>query len=96
MTLGPHYRLLAFLFINTYAFQFFVPRLRYDPCLFTAVPYLEYVIYLRNVELKKKEDLLSDDELERELELDDLSSLASGEEIDDDDLMLELEEMINS
>ncbi|XP_065070740.1 DNA ligase 1-like isoform X1 [Rhopilema esculentum] len=49
-----------------------------------------------NVELKKKEDLLSDDELERELELDDLSSLASGEEIDDDDLMLELEEMINS
>lgn len=49
-----------------------------------------------SAELKKKEDLLSDDELERELELGDFSSLGSNEEIDDDDLMLELEEMINS
>ena len=49
----------------------------------------------RNAELKKK-DLLSDDELERELELGDFSSLGSDEEIDDDELLLELEEMINS
>ncbi len=47
-------------------------------------------------ELKKKEDLLSDDELERELERGDFPSLDSGEEIDDDDLLLELEEMLNS
>ena len=50
----------------------------------------------RNAELRKKEDLLSDEELERELELGDFSSLGSDEEIDDDDLLLELEEMINS
>lgn len=49
-----------------------------------------------NAELEKKKDLLSDDELERELELTDFSSLGSDEEIDDDALLLELEEMINS
>ena len=52
--------------------------------------------YFRNAELEKKKDLLSDDELERELELTDFSSLGSDEEIDDDALLLELEEMINS
>ena len=50
----------------------------------------------RNAELQKKEHLLSDDEFERELELGDFSSLGSDEEIDDDDLLLELEEAINS
>ena len=50
----------------------------------------------RNVERKKTDDLMSDDELERELELGDFSSLGSDEEIDDDDLLLELDEMINS
>ena len=55
-----------------------------------------HLSFYSNAELRKNEDLLSDDELERELELGDFSSLDDAEEIDDDDLMLQLEEMINS
>ncbi len=55
-----------------------------------------FLFFCSMAELKKKEDLLSDDELERELERGDFPSLDSGEEIDDDDLLLELEEMLNS
>lgn len=63
---------------------------------FLLIVLFTLAFFCRSAELKKKEDLLSDDELERELELGDFSSLGSNEEIDDDDLMLELEEMINS
>ena len=45
---------------------------------------------------KKKEDLMSDDELERELDLGNISSGDDLEDLNEDDLLLEIEEMINS